>query len=133
LILDVCPHSKQIFGEQMPIRKPNALPSAPKYLKPATRAWFAQVVVDFELDEHHLRLLTLAGEAWDRGQQARTEIEKHGITHVDRFGAPRKRPEVSIEAESRISFARILRELDLSVDPPAQGKRPPALQSNRRH
>jgi phage terminase small subunit len=117
---------------KLPIRKPDALPSAPKYLKPATRAWFAQVVTDYELDEHHLRLLTLAGEAWDRGQQARTEIEKHGITYVDRFGAPRKRPEVSIEAESRISFARILRELDLNVDPPPSGKRPPVLRSNRR-
>jgi phage terminase small subunit len=83
----------------MPIRKTDAPPSAPKYLKSATRAWFAQVVVDYELDEHHLRLLMLAGEAWDRGQQGRTEIEKHGITYVDRFGAPRKRPEVSIEAD----------------------------------
>jgi hypothetical protein len=116
----------------MPIRKPDELPSPPKYLKPATRAWFAQVVADYELDEHHLRLLTLAGEAWDRGQQARPEIEKHGITYVDRFNAPRKRPEVSIEAESRISFVRILRELDLSVEPPPSGKRPPALRSNRR-
>jgi hypothetical protein len=93
---------------------------------------FAQVVADYELDEHHLRLLTLAGEAWDRGQQARTEIEKFGITYVDRFGAPRKRPEVSIEAESRISFARILREIDLSVEPPSSGTRLPALHSNRR-
>jgi hypothetical protein len=79
-----------------------------------------------------LGCFTLAGEAWDRGQQARSEIEKHGITYIDRFGAPRKRPEVSIEAESRISFARILRELDLNVDPPPSGKRPPVLRSNRR-
>jgi hypothetical protein len=48
----------------MSIRRPDALPSAPKYLKPATRNLFAQVVADYELDEHHLRLLTLAGEAW---------------------------------------------------------------------
>jgi phage terminase small subunit len=116
---------------KLPIRKPDAPPSAPKYLKPATRAWFAQVVADYELDQHHLRLLTLAGEAWDRGQQARSEIEEHGITYVDRFGAPRKRPEISIEAESRIAFARILRELDLNVEPPPSGKRPPPLRSNR--
>jgi hypothetical protein len=80
---------------KLPIRKPDAPPSAPKYLKPATRGWFTQVVADYELDEHHLRLLTLAGEAWDRGQQARSESEKHSITYLDRFGAPRKRPEIS--------------------------------------
>jgi phage terminase small subunit len=104
----------------------------PVYLKPATRDWFQHVLTEYSLEQHHFRLLVLASEAWDRGQEARQAIEKHGITYVDRFGAPRKRPEISIEAESRIAFARILRELDLDLDPPATGSRPPALQSNRR-
>jgi phage terminase small subunit len=104
----------------------------PTYLKSATRDWFAHVLAEYELDQHHVRLLTLAGESWDRGQEARAAIEKHGITYLDRFGAPRKRPEVSVEAESRISFARLLRELDLDLDPPSTASRPPALQSNRR-
>jgi hypothetical protein len=105
----------------------------PAYLKPATRDWFVHVLAEYELDQHHVRLLTLAGASWDRGQEARAAIEKHGITYLDRFGAPRKRPEVSIEAESRISFARLLRELDLDLDPPSTPSRPPALQSNRRN
>lgn len=88
-------------------------------------------MAEYELEDHHIRLLTLAGEAWDRGQQARTAIERHGLTYLDRFGAPRKRPEVSVEAESRIAFARLLRELDLDVDAPTPEVRPPALRSNR--
>lgn len=107
--------------------------SAPSHLKPDTRAWFQQVISDYELEDHHVRLLTLAGEAWDRGAQARIAIEKHGLTYSDRFDAPRKRPEVSIEAESRIAFARLVRELDLDVDPPSPDTRPPGLRSNRRH
>ena len=47
------------------------IPTPPDYLQPATRDWFKSVVADFELDQHHVRLLTLACEAWDRGQQAR--------------------------------------------------------------
>jgi hypothetical protein len=109
-----------------------AVQKPPAYLKPATRDWFSHVLSEYELDQHHIRLLTLAAESWDRGQEARRAIEEHGITYVDRFGAPRKRPEISVEAESRIAFARILRELDLDVDPPATTSRPPALQSNRR-
>ena len=65
---------------------------APAHLRPATRDWFASVLADFELEEHHVRLLTLAGEAWDRGEQAREVLDKDELTYTDRFGAPRARP-----------------------------------------
>jgi hypothetical protein len=87
------------------------------------------VVEEFELEEHHVKLLTLAAEAWDRGQQARAVLDAEGISYVDRFGAPRSRPEVAVERDSRIAFARLLRELDLDVDtrpdprPPRGGRR----------
>jgi phage terminase small subunit len=99
----------------------------PSHLRPATREWFANVVGDYDLEEHHLRLLTLAGEAWDRGQQAREVLDRDGLTYLDRFGAPRVRPEVSIERDSRIAFARLLREMSLDVETPPEPSRPPAL------
>lgn len=107
--------------------KPTTLPKPPKHLPRETRAWWSSVVQDFELEPHHIRLLTLAAEAWDRCQQARAILAKHGLTYEDRFGQPTARPEVGIERDSRIAFARLLRELDLDVEPPRGGSRPPAL------
>ena len=104
----------------------------PDHLRPATRKWFASVVENYELEPHHLRLLQLAGEAWDRSEQAREALAEHGLTFTDRFDCPRARPEVAIERNSRIAFARLLRELDLDVEPPPQPSRGPALRSNRR-
>jgi phage terminase small subunit len=100
------------------------LPPAPKHLRPATAAWWDCVVGTYALEEHHLRLLTLAGEAWDRCQQAREVLEREGLTYDDRWDQPHARPEVAIERDSRIAFARLLRELALDVEPPAESRPP---------
>ena len=104
----------------------NEQPKPPSHLSAESREWWVSVVEDFKLDPHHLRLLTLAAEAWDRTQQARRALLKHGITYTDRFDQPKARPEVSIERDSRVAFARLLRELALDVDPPAES-RPPTI------
>jgi len=95
---------------------------APQHLKPATRRWWASVVAEYELEDHHIRLLTLAGESWDRCVEARVAIAEHGLTFVDGRGSPKARPEVGIERDSRIAFARLLRELGLDVQPPAESR-----------
>jgi phage terminase small subunit len=107
-------------------------PLPPKHLKPLTRQWWSSVLTDYELEPHHIRLLTLAGEAWDRCCAARAVVDKSGMTYTDRFGDPRPRPEIAIERDARTSFARLLRELDLDVGTPAANSRPPLLKSNRR-
>lgn len=104
----------------------------PGHLRPATRRWFRQVGDSYSLEPHHLRLLQLAGEAWDRAEQAREALAEHGMIFTDRFGCPRSRPEIAIERDSRTAFARLLRELDLDVDPPPSPARGPALRPNRR-
>ena len=106
---------------------------SPAHLAAPTRKWFAQVIADYELEPHHFKLLTLAGEAWDRGVQARLALAEYGLTYTDRFGAPRSRPEISVERDSRIAFARLCRELDLDSDAIPTTPRPPALQSNRKN
>jgi phage terminase small subunit len=101
---------------------------APGHLRPATRAWWRKVTADYELEDHHLRLLTLAGEAWDLAEQARKGLKEAGsLTFLDRFHQPHARPEVAIARDSRTSFARLLRELALDVEPPKAPGRPPGL------
>jgi phage terminase small subunit len=107
-------------------------PRAPAHLRADTRKWFEGVLDDYRLEPHHVRLLTLAGEAWDRAREAREALAENGLTFADRFGAPHPRPEVAIERDSRTAFARLIRELDLDVDGPAEPARAPALRSNRR-
>jgi phage terminase small subunit len=96
---------------------------APEHLASVTRKWWSATLRDYALQDRHVRLLTLAAEAWDRGQQAREAVDEHGLTYVDRFGAPRMRPEVVVERDSRLAFARLLKELDLQ-DAPAPDPRP---------
>jgi phage terminase small subunit len=105
--------------------------AVPRHLSPAAKRWFRAVSTLYELESHHFLLLTLACEAWDRCNAARRALDEEGTTYTDRHGQPRPRPEVAIERDSRIAFARLLRELDLDVNPPVEPKRPPPLQSNR--
>jgi P27 family predicted phage terminase small subunit len=102
---------------------------APRHLKPATRRWWESVTSTWELAEHHVRLLTLAAESWDRCGEAREQIARDGLTVETKAGGPRLHPCVRVETDSRLAFARLLRELDLDISPPAESKRPPALRS----
>lgn len=117
------PRSNEILMEDN--MKPKRTPEpAPEHLAKSTRAWWESVVENWHLEDHHKRLLTLAGEAWDRAEQAREAIAEHGMTFVDRFDQPRARPEIAIERDSRLAFARLLRELCLDENEP-EPPRPP--------
>ena len=80
---------------------------------------------NFEMEPHHMRLLTLAAETWDRAQSARAVIAKRGPFYDDRFGAPKAHPAVAVERDAKVLFARLLRELRLDLDAPES--RPPEL------
>jgi phage terminase small subunit len=110
----------------------NRNPPAPSHLSASTKRWWKSVVTNFALEDHHLHLLKLACEALDRVEQARQALATLGTTYVDRFNAPHPRPEVGIERDSRIAFARLCRELDLDTAEMPAASRPPALRSNRR-
>jgi P27 family predicted phage terminase small subunit len=101
-------------------------PKAPKHLQASTKRWWNQVVADFDLEEHHLRLLTLAAESWDRAQSAREAIAEHGMFFTTKSGEPRRHPAVQVEHDAKISFARLLRELALDVAAP-DDSRPPQI------
>ena len=94
-------------------RTPKRIP--PQYLKPKTRKWWSLVCSEYDLENHHIRLLTLACTAWDRAQDARETIAEEGQTYVDRFGSPKARPEMKIAGEAGRDFAKFLRELGLDA------------------
>lgn len=96
----------------------------PSHLKAKTQEWCKGVVDDYEIEEHQFRILINAGEAWDRKEQAREALDEYGLTYMDRFDAPRTRPEVAIEHNSSIRFARCIRELGLPIGDPEQPRGP---------
>lgn len=100
---------------------------APGHLRPDTRRWYALVAREYALEGHHRKLLTLVCESWDRCQEARERIAEDGAYIADRFGQLKAHPAVAVERDAMISFARLLRELDLDVEPPAEESRPPEL------
>lgn len=88
-------------------------PPPPRHLEASTRKWWTHVAQNYELAEHHFRILALACQAWDRAEEARQRLEKDGTIYIDRFGAPRKHPSVSVEEQARLAFARLIAQLDL--------------------
>jgi P27 family predicted phage terminase small subunit len=101
----------------------------PAHLSKESAAFFKRTVALFDLEEHHLKLLTLACEAWDRSVQSRKLIETDGLTFVDRHGSIKPHAAVAIEKDSRIAFARLVREIGMDVA--GSDSRPPALPANR--
>ena len=117
----------------LPEKPASRLQPAPEHLSEDARSWWAVVVADFDLEQHHLRLLQSACEAWDMMQQARESLADHGgLTFTKANGDIATHPAVAIARDSRIAFARLVRELDLDTGAPAESKRAPAIGSNRR-
>lgn len=105
----------------------NDLPKPPAHLEPLTRKWFSLVCEEYDLESHHLKLLQAAAESWDRMQSARAVLDAEGISYKNRFGDPCARPEVAVERDAKVSFARLVRELRLDDVPPPDSPRPAAL------
>jgi P27 family predicted phage terminase small subunit len=79
------------------------------------QTWWQQVVSEYELDNHHLHLLRLGCESYDRCQQARQQLINEGTTFKDKNGNLRAHPAIAIERDAKTSFVRIVRELGLDA------------------
>jgi len=93
-------------------------------LSKASRAFCRHVLAKYELDQHHVKLLTLLCEALDRGEQARQAIARDGAYLHDRFGQLKAHPVVAVERDARIAAARLTRELDLDGTPEPDPRQP---------
>lgn len=99
----------------------------PSHLKKGGRKFWKKVLNDFEIEDgHHLMLLENACQCLDRIDEAQAEIEKEGAYFTDRFGQPKEHPAHKTERDNKILFARLVRELNLDIEPPRES-RPPSL------
>jgi phage terminase small subunit len=109
----------------LPVTGPKPAPiravPVPDHLSPAMQDWWTAVTMEHELDAHRLHLLQAAAEAWDTKEAARKALAKHGLTFNGKDG-PRPRPECGILRDSRIAFARLVRELNLDPPPDRPGR-----------
>ena len=105
-------------------------PNPPAHLSDRCKVWWRSVMTDYDLEPHHEHLLRLAAEALDRAEQARAVLAVEGIC-VAAGESVKAHPAVAIERDARTAAARLIRELDLDVEPPADRSRPPGLRSNR--
>ena len=94
----------------------NSTLKAPAHLRPDTSAWWASVHQEYDLGEHHARLLLLACEAFDRCCEAREILARDGIVIGGREAAARPHPAVAIERDSRLAFARLVAQLSLDAE-----------------
>lgn len=92
------------------------LPEPPEWLKDPERAFWVEVVRDYELGPDALALLELACSALTRWREAREVLDVEGMTLPGRWGE-RLHPLVGVERDSRIAALRALRELDLEGVP----------------
>jgi phage terminase small subunit len=86
------------------------------HLSPAARDWWLTTAQRWVLEDHHLRLLTLAAQAWDDAQEARAEIRRDGATVTMPSGAVRPHPAIRREHDARLTFGRLLAQLNLEDD-----------------
>jgi phage terminase small subunit len=101
---------------------------APRHLRAKTRAWWSQVVADYQLEPHHELLLTAAAECLDRIAQAREAVEAEGLFPQNGRGK-KLHPALLLERDQKILFARLVRELSLDIEAPAEPySRPPRPQ-----
>lgn len=95
-----------------------ALEAQIEHLREPTQDWIRDLVRDYTFEPGQLKLLILAGDSWDRTAVAREELKSDGITIKDRFDQIKKHPAATIERDSRSSFARLMKQLKLDIDPP---------------
>jgi phage terminase small subunit len=95
----------------------------PGHLSAPSHAWAAAVLSEFDATDSQFALVVAAAEAWDRAQQARRSIARHGAYLEDRFGQLRPHPGINVERDARAAFARIVAQLKLDADEPEDNAR----------
>lgn len=104
-------------------------PTAPAYLLTSSKRFFDEIVDGYDLEPHHIRILTLACQSLDRAAEARAEIKKSGAYFTDRFNVRKPVEAIKVERSAQLAFARLLRELGLDIEQ-VEAHRTPSKQQN---
>ena len=75
-------------------------------------------------DHSDARSTDPAARQLDRQATARADVEKNGVTILDRFGIAKENPAVAIERQAAMAFVRIMRELNLDAEKPEESRAP---------
>lgn len=89
-------------------------PRAPSHLGASSRRLWNLMVLEFDLDPASLDVLRVALEARDVAATARRRVARDGIVLDGRFG-PVAHPAVNIEKQAAERYARLLRDLGLTL------------------
>ena len=94
------------------------LPIAPGHLSEDGQKKWAELIEAFLIDDAEgLEILRFGLEARDRATKAREEIDKMGMTVVDKFGQVKPHPLLATERDSRAAYLAALKQLKLEPDP----------------
>jgi P27 family predicted phage terminase small subunit len=94
------------------------LPKPPKHLSRAAKSLFRALQAEYGIeDAAGLDLLSDYCEFYDRREQARSIIRQEGAVIKDRFEQSVPHPATRIERDSSAAMTRILRQLNLDLEP----------------
>lgn len=97
---------------------------APRHLSAAGRKLYLSITADYQLEAHHLAILTKALEALGRADQAREEIATGPLLVTSRLGEQRPHPLLAVERDARAQFGTLMKQLGLDIEgPPAPSTR----------
>jgi P27 family predicted phage terminase small subunit len=97
-------------------------PPAPNHLATASQHLWELLADEYDLDEAALDVLRVALEARDRASTARRILKREGIVIEGRFG-PVAHPAVTIEKQAAERYAKLLRDLGLTLPEGDDGPR----------
>jgi phage terminase small subunit len=89
----------------------------PSHLSASSKRWWSSIASEFQLEPHHIAILSQAAKCLDRIEEARSNLDRDGLVVRDRFGCAKPHPAVAIERDAKVLFARLLRELRLDCEP----------------
>lgn len=96
-------------------------PEPPDHLSARAQTFWIGVAETWALGPDHLEILRRACEVLDRLDAAEALVRRDGLVVTGSKGQPIAHPAVAIERDCRTGFARLMRQLNLEGEPPAQG------------